>query len=167
MRVDNPRMDGSFCTSPRVPRRLAFFCPDVAETSTLTRAQQFIDHGYDVTVFGFRRKRYNMAYQPEWPHVPLGNTADGKYWQRLRALAGAVPAIFSNRRILKEATVFYARNIDQLYSSSPAQISGKAIIRAVPSGSSKTKTASKNTIVGTMYCMMPIVDSRSSFAPLA
>ena len=107
-------MDGSFCTSPRVPRRLAFFCPDVAETSTLTRAQQFIDHGYDVTVFGFRRKRYNMAYQPEWPHVPLGNTADGKYWQRLRALAGAVPAIFSNRRILKEATVFYARNIDQL-----------------------------------------------------
>jgi succinoglycan biosynthesis protein ExoL len=107
-------MDGSFSATPRAPRRLAFFCPDVAETSTLTRAQQFIDQGYDVTVFGFRRKRYNMAYQPEWPHVPLGNTADGKYWQRLRALAGALPILFANRPTLKQATVFYARNIDQL-----------------------------------------------------
>lgn len=114
MPVDNPRMDGSFSGLPRGPRRLAFFCPDVAETSTLTRAQQFIDQGYDVTVFGFRRKRYNMAYQPEWPHVPLGRTADGKYWQRLRALVGALPMIFASRRILKRATVFYARNIDQL-----------------------------------------------------
>lgn len=107
-------MDGSFDNVPRGPRRLAFFCPDVTEASTLTRARQFIDQGYDVTVFGFRRKRYNMAYQPEWPNVPLGVTADGKYWQRLRALFGALPAIFANRGVLKQATVFYARNIDQL-----------------------------------------------------
>lgn len=107
-------MHGTFDSLPRGPRRLAFFCPDVTEASTLTRARQFIDHGYDVTVFGFRRKRYNMAYQPEWPHVPLGTTADGKYWQRLRALFGALPAIFANRLTLKRATVFYARNIDQL-----------------------------------------------------
>src|SRR5258707_14976038 len=93
---------------------LAFFGPDVPEAGTRARAEQFIDHGSDVTVFGFRRKRYNMAYQPEWPHVQLGNTADGKYWQRLRALAGAFPRLFANRRILKQATVFYARNIDQL-----------------------------------------------------
>jgi succinoglycan biosynthesis protein ExoL len=107
-------MDGSFDTLPRGPRRLAFFCPDVTEASTLTRARQFIDQGYEVTVFGFRRRRYNMAYQPEWPNVPLGVTADGKYWQRLRALVGALPAIFANRGVLKQATVFYARNIDQL-----------------------------------------------------
>lgn len=107
-------MDGSINVLPRKPRHLAFFCPDVTEASTLTRARQFIDQGYGVTVFGFRRERYNMAYQPEWPHVPLGVTADGKYWQRLRALIGALPAIFAHREVLKSATVFYARNIDQM-----------------------------------------------------
>jgi len=95
-------------------RHLAFFCPDITETSTLTRARQFIDEGYGVTVFGFRRERYNNAYRPEWPHVLLGATADGKYWHRIRALIGAIPALFANRKALKRATVFYARNIDQL-----------------------------------------------------
>jgi succinoglycan biosynthesis protein ExoL len=104
--ADNRDMNGT--------RHLAFFCPDVTETSTLTRARQFLDNGYDVTVFGFRRERYNMAYQPEWPHVPLGVTADGKYWQRRRALLGALPALFARRDTLRRATVFYARNIDQL-----------------------------------------------------
>src|SRR5215470_12118554 len=72
---------------------LLFFCPDVTDASTLKRVQQFIDHGHDVTVFGFRRRRYNMGYEPDWPCVPLGSTADGKYWQRLVALLGALPAI--------------------------------------------------------------------------
>ncbi len=95
-------------------RRLVFLCPDATETSTLTRAQQFIDEGYSVTVFGFRRKRYNMGYQPDWPFVPLGLTADARYWHRLRALLGALPVLFAHRPTLKLATVFYARNIDQL-----------------------------------------------------
>lgn len=95
-------------------RRIAFFCPDITETSTLTRARQFIDEGYGVTVFGFRRERYNSAYCPEWPHVLLGTTADGKYWHRIRALIGAIPALLGNRHTLKQATAFYARNIDQL-----------------------------------------------------
>jgi succinoglycan biosynthesis protein ExoL len=94
--------------------RLAFFCPDVTETSTLTRAQQFLDQGYDVTVFGFRRERYNMDYEPAWPHVPLGLTADGKYWHRMRALIGTLPILISRRKLLQQASVFYARNIDQL-----------------------------------------------------
>ena len=95
-------------------RQLFFFCPDVTDASTLKRAQQFIDHGYGVTVFGFRRKRYNMGYEPAWPHVPLGLTADGRYWHRIRALLGALPIIFAHRFLFKSASVFYARNIDQL-----------------------------------------------------
>jgi succinoglycan biosynthesis protein ExoL len=98
----------------RSGRRLFFFCPDVTDASTLKRAQQFIDHGYGVTVFGFRRARYNMGYKPTWPHVPLGHTADGKYWHRIRALLGALPTIFAHRFLFKGASVFYARNIDQL-----------------------------------------------------
>jgi len=95
-------------------RQLFFFCPDVTDASTLKRTQQFIDHGYGVTVFGFRRERYNMGYEPAWPHVPLGLTADGRYWQRLRALLGALPAIFAHRHLFRNASVFYARNVDQL-----------------------------------------------------
>ena len=93
---------------------LAFFCPDVTDASTLKRVQQFIDFGYSVTVFGFRRERYNTDYQPPWPNVPLGFTTDLKYWHRLRALLHAVPALFANRRTLARASIFYARNIDQL-----------------------------------------------------
>lgn len=95
-------------------RELLFFCPDVTDASTLKRVQQFIDHGYNVTVFGFRRQRYNSGYQPPWPHVPLGLTTDGRYGQRLSALLRAIPTILANRHLLKDASVFYARNVDQL-----------------------------------------------------
>jgi len=50
---------------------LSFFCPDVTDASTLKRVQQFMDFGYGVTVFSFRRTRYNTDYQPPWPNVPL------------------------------------------------------------------------------------------------
>lgn len=94
--------------------RLFFFCPDITDASTVKRVQQFIDHGLRVIVFGFRRERYNNGYEPPWRHVELGMTADGRYWQRLRALLGALPTIFAQRRWLRRASVVYARNIDQL-----------------------------------------------------
>src|SRR6266481_6147342 len=77
-------------------RELLFFCPDVTDASTLKRVQQFMDYGYRVTVFGFRRERYNTAYRPPWPNVPLGFTTDARYWQRVRALIRAIPALFAN-----------------------------------------------------------------------
>ncbi len=103
-------------------RELLFFCPDVTDASTLKRVQQFVDHGYRVTVFGFRRHRYNSAYQPTWPHVPLGITSDGRYGQRLGALLRAIPTIVANRRHLKGASVYYARNIDQLVLAMVARL---------------------------------------------
>jgi succinoglycan biosynthesis protein ExoL len=93
---------------------LLFFCPDVTDASTLKRVQQFMDFGYRVTVFGFRRERYNTAYQPPWPNVPLGFTSDARYWHRLKALLHAIPALIARRRALSRASIFYARNIDQL-----------------------------------------------------
>jgi succinoglycan biosynthesis protein ExoL len=93
---------------------LSFFCPDVTDASTLKRVQQFMDFGYSVTVFGFRRERYNTDYQPPWPNVPLGFTTDARYWHRLSALLHSIPALFANRRTLARTSIFYARNIDQL-----------------------------------------------------
>ena len=112
--VRDDDLSKTWARTPQSGRQLFFFCPDVTDASTLKRAQQFIDHGYGVTVFGFRRERYNMAYRPAWPHVPLGHTADGKYWHRVRALLGALPIVFAHRFLFKSASVFYARNIDQL-----------------------------------------------------
>jgi len=105
---DGARQDGG------EQKELVFFCPDVTDSPTLKRVQQFLDHGYRVTVFGFRRERYNRDYAPAWPYVPLGTTADGDYGQRLRALLRAIPVVLARRRSLRRATAFYARNIDQL-----------------------------------------------------
>lgn len=93
---------------------IAFFCPDIAESSTLKRVQQFMAAGFDVTVYGFRRERYNTGYRPTWPNVPLGFTADARYGQRLGALLRALPALVANRHRLAAARLFHARNIDQL-----------------------------------------------------
>jgi succinoglycan biosynthesis protein ExoL len=93
---------------------ISYFCPDVTDATSVKRVQQFMDFGYRVLVFSFRRSRYNTAYQPPWPNVPLGFTTDGRYWHRILALVRAMPVFFSHRDSLARATVFYARNIDQL-----------------------------------------------------
>ena len=67
-------------------RELAYFGSEVRDASTVKRVQQFIDHGFAVTVFGFHRTRYNNDYQPPWPHVTMGTTIDGRYSHRLLAL---------------------------------------------------------------------------------
>ncbi len=108
-------LDGALTSPARSDGELLFFCPDVTDASTLKRVQQFIDHGYRVTVFSFRRSRYNTAYQPPWPNVPLGFTADARYLHRLRALLCAIPVLFAHRAALGRAAVLYARNIDQLF----------------------------------------------------
>lgn len=108
--------------APQKRRELFYFCPELNDASTLKRVQQFIDHGYRVTVFGFHRTRYNTAYSPAWPYVALGLTVDGRYWHRLRALLGALPALVRHRRLLRRASIFYARNLDQLALSLLARL---------------------------------------------
>jgi succinoglycan biosynthesis protein ExoL len=111
---DTARDGGAASARDAQNAALSFFCPDVTDASTLKRVQQFMDFGYSVTVFGFRRERYNTDYQPPWPNVPLGSTTDAKYWHRLSALLHAIPALFAHRRTLARASIIYARNIDQL-----------------------------------------------------
>jgi succinoglycan biosynthesis protein ExoL len=105
-------------------RELVYFGSEVRDASTVKRVQQFIDHGFSVTVFGFHRTRYNNDYQPPWPHVTLGTTFDGRYGHRLLALLSAVPKLFARRRRFATASVFYARNIDQLLLAMLARLLG-------------------------------------------
>ncbi len=96
------------------PTAIVFFSPDVTDVSTIKRARTFLDYGYRLTMFSFRRQRYNRGYQPDWPCVMLGQTEDGRYGQRLLALLKALPRIARYRRLLQQAELFYARNVDQL-----------------------------------------------------
>jgi succinoglycan biosynthesis protein ExoL len=93
---------------------LVYFAPEFTETSTIKRVQQFMDFGWRPLVLGFHRGRYNCAYAPAWPHVLLGRTSDKRYWRRLFAHIAALPVLFEVRARLGAASVFYARNIDQL-----------------------------------------------------
>lgn len=93
---------------------IVFFAPDITDVSTIKRARTFLDYGYRLLMFSFRRQRYNHGYQPDWPCVMLGQTEDGRYGQRLLALLKALPRIALHRRSLQQADLFYARNIDQL-----------------------------------------------------
>jgi succinoglycan biosynthesis protein ExoL len=93
---------------------IVFFSPDITDVNTIKRAKTFLDYGYRLTMFSFRRQRYNRGYQPDWPCVMLGQTEDGRYGQRLLALLKALPHIVRHRRWLSQAELFYARNIDQL-----------------------------------------------------
>ncbi|MDE1145956.1 MAG: hypothetical protein PW843_04945 [Azospirillaceae bacterium] len=93
---------------------LIFLTQDITDVSTIKRVREFLDNGLPVLVLGFERERYNSGYRPPWRHVLLGRTVDGKYIHRAQALLGALKVIFRERRRLTDATVLYARNIDQL-----------------------------------------------------
>jgi succinoglycan biosynthesis protein ExoL len=94
--------------------RLVFFTQDITDICTARRVEQFLDHGLSPIVLGFWRGRYNRDFRPSWPHVVLGVTRDAAYWQRMRAMLRAIPIAIANRRYLRGAAVFYARNFDQL-----------------------------------------------------
>ncbi|MBB6251946.1 hypothetical protein [Nitrospirillum iridis] len=93
---------------------LVFLTQDITDVSTIKRVREFLDNGLPVLVLGFERERYNSGYRPPWPHVLLGRTVDGKYAHRLQALVGALRVIFRIRARVTDATILYARNIDQL-----------------------------------------------------
>ena len=93
---------------------IAFFSPDITDVSTIKRADMFIDSGFSVVVFGFRRARYNRDFRPQWPYVELGETRDRSYLQRAMWLLRATIILTGWRDRLKRASRFYARNIDQL-----------------------------------------------------
>jgi len=98
----------------RAARKLVFFAQDVSDTSTVKRAEAFVSEGFDLVLFSFLRGRYHRDFAPPWPVVPLGRTADGRYLRRMFALMRGALTVARQRRHLRAADAFYARNIDQL-----------------------------------------------------
>jgi len=106
---------------PAAPTRLVLFAPDFTEVSTIARVRGFRDAGFEVTVLAFRRGRYNPGFAAPWPEVELGTTTDGHYLRRAAKLLAALPALWRERRLLRQADALYARNLDQLLLARLAQ----------------------------------------------
>jgi len=88
--------------------------PDIGETSSIKRAEQFLARGLDVTMLGFRRERYHRDFEPRWPFISLGHTRDGRYGHRAAALLRALRIVAAQPQRFADVSVIYARNIDQL-----------------------------------------------------
>jgi succinoglycan biosynthesis protein ExoL len=88
--------------------------PDIGETSSIKRAEQFLARGLSVTMLGFRRKRYHRDFEPSWPFISLGQTHDGRYGHRAAALVRALRIVAAQPERFAGVSVIYARNIDQL-----------------------------------------------------
>ena len=78
---------------------------------------------YNSRVVGFmyRRERGGAAPQPTWENIDLGVTVDRYYAKRVPKLAGAVMTVLKHRRLLKECSIWYARNIDMLLVATVAR----------------------------------------------
>lgn len=94
--------------------RAILLAPDLTEVSTIARARAFLENGYDLTVFAFRRGRYNRGFQGTWPQIELGRTTDGNYRARAWSLLRALGILWRHRQLLRGASILYARNLDQL-----------------------------------------------------
>jgi succinoglycan biosynthesis protein ExoL len=118
--------------SPVRPKKTAvLFAPDVADATTVKRADSFVAHGYHLLMFGFRRDYSSKDFRPGWPYVLLGRTHDRRYGQRALALLQALPKLFRHRRALREAIFFHARNIDQLLLALMARVIARRNTRIV------------------------------------
>ena len=108
-------VDSSVRPPANAPRRVViYFAPDHTEVSTITRARGFLEHGFEIAVFAFRRGRYNPHFEAPWPEIELGRTCDGRYLHRLLKLMPALVVLWNNRVRVRRASVLYARNLDQL-----------------------------------------------------
>lgn len=97
---------------PAVLGSVAFFGHDWAESTVIKRIRSFRGFGLKVIGFNFRRAKFDKGFRPFWDNVHLGTTQDRAYARRLLALLAALPRVLRRRRALRDASFFYARNID-------------------------------------------------------
>ncbi len=107
------RLRGKAAAEPAAePAAVAFFGQDCTDNAVIRRITAFQAAGHPVLGLTFRREKFNRDYQPTWDNVPLGQTRDRHYRDRLHKLWRAAWMIFGERHRLAAVSLFYARNID-------------------------------------------------------
>ncbi len=97
---------------PKPRRRIVYVAPDCTDSAVQKRAHGFVAAGHDVVSFSFRRARYNVQYQPDWPNVELGRTTERKLAARIMLCLKSVWAIVHHGRDWRQADLVYVRNLD-------------------------------------------------------
>jgi len=98
--------------------QVIFFGHDAYDPAIQRRIAALQNAGANVQAFTMRR---GDAFEPPWRNVDLGATRDAAFAQRFAAMARAAPILSRYRDVLKQADVFYARNLDMLALASWAK----------------------------------------------
>jgi succinoglycan biosynthesis protein ExoL len=102
-------------SAPSHPARtIAFFGHDSTESTVVKRVKAFQAHGTRVIGFMFRRAQRAAPTSAAWENVDLGTTVDRHYVLRLAKLLTGLLQTLRHRATLRQAQVYYARNIDML-----------------------------------------------------
>lgn len=92
--------------------KAVYFGGDITNPTLILRVSSFRAAGVGVTSFTFRRKKFNVGFEPEWPNYPLGVTTDRRYSFRLFAVLRACAVVARNKAAFEGAAFLYARMID-------------------------------------------------------
>lgn len=98
--------------------KIVFIINSITQPRCLKRVQEFIDHGYEVAVYGFERKGNNIAKSTLFPVHSLGEI-DNKtpYIKRIRLITKSLRLVFSKYH--KDNVLYYLFNLDMALCSLP------------------------------------------------
>lgn len=89
-----------------------YFGPDCTDRAVIKRIEQFEAQGYQVIGVTFRRIGYSLSSPPHWMNIHLGTLEHKRYLRRSFILFRSFWRLFRQRGKFRNATFFYARNLD-------------------------------------------------------
>ena len=92
-------------------KKVVVFAPN-AEGKVIRRIRAFRDNDFEVICLSYRRNRYNQNYKPEWENIHLGDTQAQQYIRRSLGMFRIFWILFKARKRIRDATVFFAINLD-------------------------------------------------------
>ncbi len=93
-------------------QHLIYFGHNRDDVALIRRITSFMDAGAKVTAFTFRRDGAKKESPTKWENIDLGYVEHAKPGARLLVMLKTLGYIIQNRRIIKQADIIYARNLD-------------------------------------------------------
>ncbi|ASY65811.1 hypothetical protein SJ05684_b48290 (plasmid) [Sinorhizobium sojae CCBAU 05684] len=94
--------------------QILYLAQDLADPAVRRRILALASGGASVTLAGFRRSDNPLAAIEGVVPIALGKTADGRFLQRMGAVAGACLSLKRKLRHLRKPDVIIARNLEML-----------------------------------------------------
>lgn len=94
--------------------QILYFAQDLADPAVRRRILALVAGGGNVTLAGFRRGTNRLAAIESITPIELGKTTDGRFLQRVGAVAGACLSLKHRLRHVRKPDVIIARNLEML-----------------------------------------------------